>query len=176
QGLPRTAGWGYPEPYTRDLLISVLGILVSENQNLIDTVAPILETLAEHQTAKGHIPSLVHDPHDLGASDTTPLFLLIAGIYRKYMKSPKYLDTAISKAILWMEYQNPKNEYLVAQLPTSDWRDEQCVLGYGLYVNTLVYSYLRILEQHERADKFLEDMSRFSIDSPPSRPLDKTNS
>jgi len=28
-GLPRTAGWGYPEPYTRDLLISILGIGVS---------------------------------------------------------------------------------------------------------------------------------------------------
>ncbi len=24
-GLPRTAGWGYPEPYTRDLMISILG-------------------------------------------------------------------------------------------------------------------------------------------------------
>ena len=31
QGLPRTAGWGYPEPYTRDLLISALGILASGN-------------------------------------------------------------------------------------------------------------------------------------------------
>ncbi len=29
QGLPRTAGWGYPEPYTRDLMISLLGIAVS---------------------------------------------------------------------------------------------------------------------------------------------------
>ena len=26
QGLPRTAGWGYPVPYTRDLLISLLSI------------------------------------------------------------------------------------------------------------------------------------------------------
>lgn len=176
QGLPRTAGWGYPEPYTRDLLISVLGILVSENQSLIDTVGPILETLARHQTRKGHIPSLVHDPHDLGASDTTPLFLLIAGIYRKHIENPEYLEAAIAKAMLWMEYQNPKNEYLVAQLPTSDWRDEQWVLGYGLYVNTLVYSYLRILEQHERADKFLEDMFRFFIDSASSRRSNKTNS
>ncbi len=32
QGLPRTAGWGYPEPYTRDLMISILGIAVSGNQ------------------------------------------------------------------------------------------------------------------------------------------------
>lgn len=27
--LPRTAGWGYPEPYTRDLMIASLGILVT---------------------------------------------------------------------------------------------------------------------------------------------------
>ena len=32
QGLPRTAGWGYPEPYTRDLMFSILGIAVSGNQ------------------------------------------------------------------------------------------------------------------------------------------------
>ena len=31
-GLPRTAGWGYPEPYTRDLLISALGIFASGNE------------------------------------------------------------------------------------------------------------------------------------------------
>src|SRR5271154_1134513 len=31
-GLPRAAGWGYPEPYTRDCLICALGILVSGNQ------------------------------------------------------------------------------------------------------------------------------------------------
>ncbi len=24
-GLPRTAGWGYPEPYTRDLMFSISG-------------------------------------------------------------------------------------------------------------------------------------------------------
>ena len=34
-GLPRTAGWGYPEPYTRDLMFSIFGIRVSENQKLI---------------------------------------------------------------------------------------------------------------------------------------------
>ena len=29
QGLPRAAGWGYPEPYTRDLMISALGFLAT---------------------------------------------------------------------------------------------------------------------------------------------------
>ena len=29
ESLPRTAGWGSPDPYTRDLMISSLGFLVS---------------------------------------------------------------------------------------------------------------------------------------------------
>jgi len=32
-GLPRTANWGFPEPYTRNLMFSILGIAVSENKN-----------------------------------------------------------------------------------------------------------------------------------------------
>ena len=82
-GLPRTAGWGYPEPYTRDLMFSILGIAVSGNQKLLGSIRHVLETLALNQTGHGHIPSLVHDKEDRGASDTTPLFLLAVGIYRK---------------------------------------------------------------------------------------------
>ena len=62
-----------------------------------------------------------------------------------------------------MEYQSPTARILVAQLPTSDWRDEQWVLGYGLFVNTLVYSYLRLFKQHERADNLRKEMVRFTI-------------
>ncbi len=82
-GLPRTAGWGYPEPYTRDLMFSILGIAVSGNKKLLDSIQKVLETLAKNQTRHGHIPSLVHDREDLGASDTTPLFLMGVGIFRK---------------------------------------------------------------------------------------------
>src|SRR5690554_6603042 len=73
-GLPRTAGWGYPEPYTRDLMISILGIGVSDNPILLKSIRKTLETLAINQTKQGHISSLVHDNDDRGASDTTPLF------------------------------------------------------------------------------------------------------
>ena len=55
--LPRTAGWGYPEPYTRDLMLAGLGIAVSENQRLMDSLRKVLETLAKNQSPKGHIPS-----------------------------------------------------------------------------------------------------------------------
>jgi hypothetical protein len=162
-GLPRTAGWGYPEPYTRDLMFSIPGIAVTGNQRLIASVRKVLQTLAENQTARGHITSLVHDPDDRGASDTTPLFLLGVGIFRKLSGEPDFLEEAVAKAMIWMEYQSPSDRYMVAQQPTSDWRDEQWVIGYGLYVNTLAYCYLRILGRHERAAMMSKEMKRFTI-------------
>ena len=162
-GLPRTAGWGYPEPYTRDLMFSIFGIAVSGNIKLLESVRKVLETLAMNQTDHGHITSLVHDKDDRGASDTTPLFLLGVGIYRKVSGESEFLHIAVEKALVWMEYQSPSDRYLVAQQPTSDWRDEQWVLGYGLFVNTIVYSYLRIFGLHERADNVQREMSKFTV-------------
>ena len=162
-GLPRTAGWGYPEPYTRDLMISILGIAVSGNEKLLESIRKTLETLAKNQTEHGHIPSLVHDADDRGASDTTPLFLLAAGIFRIVSGEEFFLYSAVEKALIWMEYQSPSDRSLVAQQPTSDWRDEQWVIGKGLYVNTLVYSYLRLLGRHEKAEKLRDEMGRFTI-------------
>ncbi|MEB0278469.1 MULTISPECIES: glycoside hydrolase 100 family protein [unclassified Mucilaginibacter] len=163
-GLPRTAGWGYPEPYTRDLMISILGIAVSGDEELIESIRVVLETLAKNQTPHGHIASLVHDNDDRGASDTTPLFLLGVGIFRKLTGEKDFLEGAVLRSLTWMEYQSPSDQYMVAQQPTSDWRDEQWVVGYGLYVNTLVYSYLRLLGQDERAVKLNNEINRFTID------------
>jgi hypothetical protein len=162
-GLPRSAGWGYPEPYTRDLMFSILGIAVSGSNKLMESIRRVLETLAENQTERGHIPSLVHDNEDLGASDTTPLFLLGVAIFRKATGESDFLREAVEKSLTWMEYQSPSDRCLIAQQPTSDWRDEQWVTGYGLYVNALVYSYLRLLGRNERADRFSHEMSRFTI-------------
>ena len=100
QDLPRTAAWGYPEPYTRDLMISILGIAVSNNQILLESIRRVLETLAKNQTERGHIPSLVHDDDDRGASDTTPLFLLAIGIFRKATGEQNFLEGPLSKALV----------------------------------------------------------------------------
>jgi hypothetical protein len=163
-GLPRTAGWGYPEPYTRDLMFSILGIAVSGNRELIESIRNVLQTLAKNQTEHGHISSLVHDKDDRGASDTTPLFLLGVGIFRKLTGENDFLDKAVAKSLTWMEYQSPADRYMVAQQPTSDWRDEQWVLGYGLYVNTLVYSYLRLLGHEDRASGLRKEMKQSTIE------------
>ncbi|MGA2172267.1 MAG: glycoside hydrolase 100 family protein [Sedimentisphaerales bacterium] len=163
KGLPRTAGWGYPEPYTRDLMISSLGILLTGNSRLIKSLQRTLETLARNQSPHGHIPSLVHDREDRGSSDCTPLFLLATVLFRQVTGKRDFLKKAVRQAMLWMEHQSPTNRVLVAQLPTSDWRDEQWVLGYGLYVNTIVYAYLRLFGRHQQATLLTEQMGRFTI-------------
>src|SRR5579862_5781323 len=110
EGLPRTAGWGYPEPYTRDLLISILGIVVSDDQDLMQSMRLVLETLATHQSFYGHIPSMVHEKSNLGASDTTPLFLLATAIFRVSTRENDFLHEAVQRGINWMEYQSPSDQ------------------------------------------------------------------
>jgi hypothetical protein len=163
RGLPRVAGWGYPEPYTRDIMISSLGILTSENEKLIASLRKAFETLSKNQSPLGHIPSLVHDPQDRGSSDCTPLFLMAVALFRRTTGEKNFLENAVGKAMEWIEHQSPTNRVIVAQLPTSDWRDEQWVLGYGLYVNTVVYTYLRLFDRHERAAELKEQMGRFIV-------------
>ena len=169
--LPRTAGWGYPEPYTRDLLISGLGILASGHPLLLESLLRVMATLARHQSRLGHIPSLAHDPLDRGASDTTPLFLLMAGILRKVLGRPGYLAGPVRKGIRWMEYQTTDDRVLVAQQPTSDWRDEHWVLGHGLFVNALVYGYLKGLGQPERAKALRAAVNGLDDRTSPSQPV-----
>lgn len=163
RGLPRTAGWGYPEPYTRDLMIATLGVLVAGNDELVKVWRRTFEVLASNQSPLGHIPSLVHDREDRGASDTTPLFLLAVALFRLHTGEPDFLKEAVDKALTWMAYRSPSDRVLVAQLPTSDWRDEQWVLGYGLYVNTVLYAALRLLGSHDRADVLREMMEHFTV-------------
>jgi len=150
RSLPRTAAWGYPEPYTRDMMFCSLGVLTTGDEQLIDGLRRVLLALAESQGPRGLMPSLAHDKLDRGASDTTPLFLIGLAAYRRAVGEPDFLAEAAQRALTWMEYQSPDESGMVAQQPTSDWRDEQWVLGYGLYLNTLVYTYLR---QYGREDE-----------------------
>jgi hypothetical protein len=62
-----------------------------------------------------------------------------------------------------MQYQSPDDRVIVSQLPTSDWRDEQYVMGYGLYVNMLVYAYLRLYGEYDSADQLRGLMSRLEV-------------
>src|ERR1019366_8729837 len=62
-----------------------------------------------------------------------------------------------------MQYQSPDDMVMVSQLPTSDWRDEQWVMGFGLYVNTLVYAYLVLYDERKSAVQLRELMNRLEV-------------
>jgi hypothetical protein len=158
--LPRTAGFGYPEPYTRDLMIASLGVLQSGNRTLVESTARVLDALAKNQSPQGHIPALADEPDDRGESDTTPLFLIGLAAYRRATGDTGFLEHAADKALAWLSYQSPGDRVIVAQQPTSDWRDEQWVQGYGLYVNTLVYGALRLFGERERAEYLRTEINR----------------
>jgi len=163
--LPRTAGWGYPEPYTRDLLISTFGIAASGNKELLSSIKNVMQTLVDNQSDDGQIPSLVNDKNNKGSSDTTPLFLLAVGILRHVFNDQSYLETAVKKANIWMGYQCPTSYHLVAQQPTSDWRDEQWVLGFGLFVNATTYAGYKLLDQKESAENLGTAIRRLTYSS-----------
>lgn len=154
--LLRTAGWGYPEPYTRDLMIAAPGILLSGDADLIAALRRVLAALARNQSPRGQVPGLADDPRDLGSSDTTPLFLIGLALYRAHTGEAAFLDEAAGRALEWLAYQSPDDRVMVAQQPTSDWRDEQWVPGYGLYVNTLVYAALRLFGRDVQAGALYE--------------------
>ena len=94
-GLPKSAGWGYPEPYTRDCLICGLGILVSGNERLIASSDDCAIRLPETKRFTGTFHSLVHDPENRGASDTTPLFLMVLSFFRKATGDADFLSNAM---------------------------------------------------------------------------------
>jgi hypothetical protein len=146
-------------------MISSLGILADGDATLTRAMRRVLETLARNQTSRGHITSLAHDPDDRGASDTTPLFLLGLAVFRRATGEADFLEDAARKALTWMEYQSPADRVIVAQQPTSDWRDEQWVPGYGLYVNALLYIALRLFGENRRAADLRKQMGRFTITS-----------
>jgi hypothetical protein len=88
---------------------------------------------------------------------------MAVALFRQVTGEHDFLEEAVKKAMLWMEYQSPADRVIVDQLPTSDWRDEQWVCGYGLFVNTVVYIYLRLFDQHDRASRLREAMGRFTV-------------
>jgi hypothetical protein len=162
-GLPRTAAWGYPEPYTRDLLIGAFGTLVSGQPELVASLGRVLQVLADNQSPLGHIPSLVDVPGDRGASDTTPLFLIALALYQNATGDAAFLADFGHKAHIWMCYQSPEDDVIVTQEPTSDWRDEQWVEGSGLFVNTLVYSYLQLRGEASRIETLKRYLVRLDV-------------
>ena len=165
QGLPRTAGWGYPEPYTRDQMIVALATTALQHRELMRGTRLTLEGLARGQSRLGHIASYAHDGDNRGASDTTPLYLIGLAAYRRASRRTRWLESSARAALTWLAYQSPDDKVLIDQQPTTDWRDEQWVPGFPLFLNALLYAVLRLYDQHDRAGVLYDILNESAMES-----------
>jgi hypothetical protein len=69
----------------------------------------------------GHEPSLAHNPSDLGASDTTPLFLMTWAFYRRVTGEQGFLQEATEKALVWMDHRRCENRVIVHWQRVTTW-------------------------------------------------------
>ena len=158
----------YAALYPRDVGVSVLGMLASDDDKLINLAKISLESLAKSQSPRGQFPQAYKPESNFvewwhpGTIDGT-LWWSIAVL--EYVK--KTNDTAfyekykgnIEKAFTWLAYQDTNNDCLLEQGESAGWDDEMPRHGTVLYTNALWYWLLKLrIEVEKRNDlKNLKD-------------------
>ncbi|OGH69696.1 MAG: hypothetical protein A2754_01835 [Candidatus Magasanikbacteria bacterium RIFCSPHIGHO2_01_FULL_47_8] len=146
---------GYEAVWARDSMITSLGAsLIGEKFK--DTFKKSIETLRNNQSALGQIPNAVGSYNDDRQSDVTfnsidsSLWYLVGQhAYRTAYKDNSVLNESqesIEKAMLWLRYQDPNEDKLLAQQPTMDWQDA-FPHKYGHVINAQALHYA-ILKMH----------------------------
>ena len=145
-------------------MISILGIGVTDNQVLLGGIKRVLENSGRQSNRTRPYPFPGFMTRTMWEPAIPRLYFCWCWVFSESCQiHPDFLADSAQKALQWIAYQSPVDRYLVAQQPTSDWRDEQWVMGYGLYVNTLVYSCLKIFGYHQQAGRLLNEMKQFTI-------------
>ncbi len=137
--------------FGRDAAIAALGMVVSEDPDLIKGACTGLRTLAEHQAANGQIPKYV-DPSKkegdfwyLGCIDATLWWLLALDFVTRHtgINLHAELSEHITQAIHWLQCQEHPRLFLLQQNEASDWADIMPRSGFVLYSNALWYEVKR---------------------------------
>ena len=153
---------GYEATWARDSMVTGLGASFVEKKFQKPFLKSI-ELLSKNQSALGQIPNAVGSYNTDRRSDVTfnsidsSLWYLIG--HKAYAKA--YSDTSllkkykknIEKALLWLRYQDPNEDKLLAQQPTMDWQDA-FPHKYGHVINTqaLYYGALRMYGKTKEAE------------------------
>lgn len=153
---------GYEGLWARDSMIASLGASLI-NTKFKNVSKRSLELLSSFQSELGQIPNAVGDYNTDRKSRITfntinsSLWYLIGHfVYSKSYKDNellvKYREN-IGKAFLWLKYQDPNEDTLLAQQPTMDWQDA-FPHKYGNVINTqaLYYAALKMFGQNKLAE------------------------
>lgn len=153
---------GYKGLWARDSMITSFGASVL-GEKFKTTFKNSLELLSRYQSGFGQIPNAVGDYNTdrkskitFNTIDSTLWYIIGNFIYTKAYNDETLLEKHqknIDKAFLWLKYQDPNEDALLAQQPTMDWQDA-FPHKYGHTINTqaLYYAALKMFGQNELAE------------------------
>src|SRR3989338_10706434 len=153
---------GYDMVFARDAMIISLGASLV-NTKFKEVFKDSLLTLAKYQSENGQIPNAVdvfskRKPHiDYQSIDSTLWFIIGNYIYKKRYNDSTLLKKHkknIEKALNWLACQDPKENGMLAQLPTSDWQDAfPHRYGFTIHTQVLYYKVLQLVGNLKKAEK-----------------------
>lgn len=153
---------GYEAVWARDSMITSLGASLVGNE-FEKPFRRSLETLAKHQSDLGQIPNCVGSYNldrqsdvTFNSIDSTLWFIIGHYVYALAFDTTKMLQAQqknIARAIVWLSFQDPNEDKLLAQQPTMDWQDA-FPHKYGRTINThaLYYAALRFINHNKLAE------------------------
>lgn len=167
----RAAYPGYNGIWARDSMITSLGASLIGNK-FKETIKQSLITLANAQSKKGQIPNAIlldNNQIDFKSIDSTLWFIIGHHIFRQRFNDSFLFDQQkinISKAIIWITYQDMGEDGMIEQLPTSDWQDA-FPHNYGHITNTqaLYYKVLNLVGAKEKAGKLKDVVNNDKSDA-----------
>jgi GH15 family glucan-1,4-alpha-glucosidase len=140
---------GYPQIWARDSVLTFLGAIASQEEQLIQTGRNSLEILGAHQSPLGLIPLNVNpdtgvvSTENAGAVDANLYFILGHYLHYKVTGSLEFLNKSwkrVKCAMNWLLYQD-MNECGLLEIPEAgNWMDLFSVRYNTLYDNVLYYA------------------------------------
>ena len=150
---------GYPQVWARDNGITSLGALVTGNPELHTASKASLITLRQHQSARGLIPLNVNpdtgyiSTENAGALDANLWYILSHYLHFVTRNDTNFLSDSwesITRAIIWLEYQD-MNECGLLEVPEAgNWMDLVSIRYNTLYDNVLYYAAMLAYEDMAR--------------------------
>lgn len=142
---------GYSEVWTRDAMISLLGISAAGLEDLVPAMRASLETLTSHQSLLGYVPLNVGSngapsTANAGGVDSNLWYVIGHHVLDRRFGALDLLERhrdAIARAMLWTRYQDTDDDGLIESQEAADWADLLAYRGKVLYSNVLYGMALR---------------------------------
>lgn len=152
----------YTSLFPRDIGVSTLGMLASDDTELIELAKRSLASLVPSQSNRGQFPqNYVPESKEIhwwtpGTIDGTLWWSIAFLEYIKKTEDQKFYETYktnLDRAFTWLTYQDTNNDSLLEQGEASGWDDEMPRQGTVLYTNALWFWLVRLrIEVEKRED------------------------